>query len=75
MMEQLQPLTESECEELCALWSLTCMSVGLTTMQASRADSLGKRIRIQRPPPLPTPPGQMPPTITIPKMTPAEAIA
>jgi hypothetical protein len=75
MIEQLQPLTDSEWEDLCALGQRTLSGVALTASQASRADGLGKRIRIQRPPPMPTPPGQMPPTIKIPKMVPADTIA
>ena len=75
MSENLTALTKPEWDELCALGALTCASVALTAEQASRSDALGKRIKIQRPPPVPPPPGTMPQTITIPKMVPADSIA
>jgi hypothetical protein len=75
MIAQPQPLTDSEWQELCSLGQRTLSGVALTTSQASRADSLGKRIRIQRPPPVPPPPGTMLPAVKIPKMVPADVIA
>lgn len=74
MSKNLAPLSTQEWQELCGLGALTCASIALTAAQAARADALGKRIKIQRPPPTP-PPGTMPPTITIPKMVPADSIA
>lgn len=75
MSENLTALTVSEWDELCALGTLTCASIALTTAQAARADAFAKRIRIQRPPPVPPLPGTMPPAIKIPKMIPADTIA
>jgi|JI10StandDraft_1071094.scaffolds.fasta_scaffold908912_3 hypothetical protein len=75
MSENTAPLSQEEWVELCTFGALTCASVALTAAQASRADALGKRIKIQRPPPVPPPPGTMPPTIKIPYMVPADSIA
>jgi len=75
MSENTEPLNDQEWVELCTLGALTCASVALTTAQASRADALGKRIKIQRPPPVPPTPGTMHPTIKIPYMVPADSIA
>jgi hypothetical protein len=75
MSENLTALTDAEWEELCSFGEMTCRGVALTLSQATRADNLGKRIRIQRPPPIPPPPGTLPPTIKIPRMWPADTIA
>lgn len=64
-MSQMQPLTDAEQDEKCALESIPCQGLALTTEQAARLDALHERSKVPRP----LPPGTMPKTIRHPKIT------
>lgn len=64
-MSQLLPLTDAEQEEKAALESIPCQGVALTAAQAARFMELSERAKVPRP----LPPGTMPKTVRIPKIT------
>ncbi len=64
-MSQMQPLTDAEQDEKCALESIPCQGLTLTSEQAARFDDLSQRSKVPRP----LPPGTMPKTVRHPKIT------
>lgn len=64
-MSQMQPLTDAEQDEKCALESIPCQGLDLTAAQAARFDDLSQRSKVPRP----LPPGTMPRAVRHPKIT------
>lgn len=74
-MSNATPLTDAECDRLCALWAKVRKSEILTATEDAEFDQLRIRIKIIPWPPVIPPPGTPPPTIIIPVMRPASEIA
>lgn len=64
-MSQMQPLTDAEQDEKCELELIPCQGLSMTSAQATRFMELSERSKVPRP----LPPGTMPKTIRIPKIT------
>ena len=64
-MSQILPLTDAEQDEKCALETIPCQGLTLTTAQLERLHDLNQRAPIPRP----LPPGTMPRTVRHPKIT------
>ncbi len=64
-MSQLLPLTDDEQDEKAALESIPCQGLTMTAVQVARFRELSERAPVPRP----LPPGTMPKTVRIPKIT------
>ena len=64
-MSQMLPLTDDEQDEKAALESIPCQGMAMTAEQSARFADLSERAKVPRP----LPPGTMPKTVRIPKIT------